>query len=97
MQPLCICCDFITPSVTPCLLISVPLLLGLEVVYIVQCNMHRFPNKHVSPLKDITNEMKFDANVLIQIVKAKTSLFNKICREIHVERHNEIKYVFLNK
>ena len=55
------------------------------------------PNKHLSPLKDIRSETKFDANVLDQIVKAKTSLCNEICREIHVERHDEIKCVFLNK
>ena len=66
-------------------------------MYIVQCIMHRSPNKHLSPLKDIRSETKFDANVLDQIVKAKSSLFNEICREIHVERHDEIKYVFLNK
>ena len=85
---------------TPSLLISVPQLLGLAGVYIhnVHCAvynaLHRSSNKHLSPLKDIRSETKFDADVLDQIVKAKTSLCNEIYREIHVERHDEIKYVF---
>ena len=36
-------------------------------MYIVQCIMHRSPNKHLSPLKDIRSETKFDADVLDQI------------------------------
>ena len=60
-------------------------------VCIVQCIMHRTPTKHLSPLRDIRNEKRFDADVLDQIVKAKTSFFNKICREIHIERHDKIK------
>ena len=59
-------------------------------MYIVQCIMHRSPDKHLSPLKDIRSETKFDADVLDQIVKAKTSLCNEIYREINVERHDEI-------
>jgi hypothetical protein len=59
--------------------------------------MHRSPNKHLSPLKDIRSVTKFNADVLDQIVKAKTSLCNEICREVNVEQHDEIQYVFLNK
>ena len=66
-------------------------------MYDVQCIMHRSPNKHLSPLKDIRSETKFDADFLDQIVKAKTSLCNEICREVNFERHDEIKYIFLNK
>ena len=56
--------------------------------------MHLSPNKYLSPLKDIRSGTKFDAYVLDQIVRAKTSICNEIYREIHVERHDEIKYVF---
>ena len=66
-------------------------------VNIVQCFMHRSPNKHLSPLKYMRSETKFHANFLDQIAKAKTSPFNEICWEIHVEQHDKIKYVFLNK
>ena len=40
---------------------------------------------------------EFDFKIYEQIVKTKNNIFDEICREIHVEKHQEIRSVFLNK
>ena len=59
--------------------------------------MHRPTNRLLSPLKDFQSGAQFDFKVFDQIIKTKDSIFDEICRDIHVEKHEEIRSVFLNK
>ena len=54
-------------------------------------------NGLLSPLKDFQIETEVDFKKYDQIVKTKDKIFDEICREIHVQKHQEIRSVFLNK
>ena len=59
--------------------------------------MQRPANRLLSPLKDFQSGAQFDFKVFDQIVETKDKIFDEICRDIHVEKHEEIRSVFLNK
>ena len=56
-------------------------------------------NGLLSPLKDFQSGIEVDFKKYDQIVKTKDKIFDEICREIHihVQKHQEIRSVLLNK
>ena len=73
---------------------------GLYTVYNLLCTMQRSTssNRLLSPLKHFQlMGSEFVFKIYEQIVKTKNNIFDEICREIHVEKHQEIRSVFLNK
>ena len=59
--------------------------------------MQQSTNRLLSPLNDIQIGTQFDFKIYDQIVKTKNKISDEICRDIHVQKHDEIRSVFFNK
>ena len=77
-----------------------PLLLVLAsvyTVYTVLCTMYRSDNRHLSHLNGVKSGEQLNAKLFEQILRSKTSVFDEICRDIGVLKHEQISSTALNK
>ena len=77
-----------------------PLLLVLASVYIVYtvlCTMYRSDNRHLSHLNGVKSGDQLNTKLYEQIIRSKTSVFDEICRDIGVLKHEQISSSALNK
>ena len=72
-------------------------LASVYTVYIVLCTMYRSVNRHLSHLNGIKNEEQLNTKLFEQILRSKTSIFDEICKDIGVLKHEQISSNTLNK
>ena len=72
-------------------------LASVYTVYIVLCTMYRSVNRHLSHLNGIKTEEQLNTKLFEQILRSKTSIFDEICKDIGVLKHEQISSNTLNK